>query len=439
MHVRNKVLDDFVSTKKGRFVFFFLFIFLCLNGHYLLFGCTGSEALSGNIWSISLVRRALSMSFNSAMRKAGLNTADTTIPAQNHVPSIDIYYPISNHHQKEKKGPGCIYFHGGAFLFGSKEFGAPPLTYLAAHGVTGFSVGYRLASLASSPGLSAAVEDARNAMAFIKENAAHYGVDPQKIFVMGDSAGGLLATLLAIDHNSSAAALIINWPLSTLSGQQWFGNSQQSNIPNVFVPQSINNKAQFIDTHVFAGNFLLFGRRFRGWLPPRYDSHLAHLYSPMSRLNQSTLQKLPPALISAAFNDTIVPYEQTKLFAQTYHLKSQSSTLITFYDSDHCQGAAYASPIGRATLTAFLRKHRLLGTDSPHKNTSLLNAKLDQFIKLQPSPASGPCPVVFPATSSNQVVNAAQTPGVEVYVKGIVESALGDHDSKRASIEISSL
>ena len=49
------------------------------------------------------------------------------------------------------------------------------------------------------------VEDAAHAVAWARTHAAEYGGDPQKLFVIGHSAGAYLAALLALDPEYLAA------------------------------------------------------------------------------------------------------------------------------------------------------------------------------------------------------------------------------------------
>jgi acetyl esterase/lipase len=90
-----------------------------------------------------------------------------------------------------KQAPVVVFVHGGAFVRGNKsdngEIYDNVLYYFARHGCVGVNIEYRLAPEAQYPG---AAEDVRDSLAWIRANIAEYGGDPQRIFLIGHSAGG---------------------------------------------------------------------------------------------------------------------------------------------------------------------------------------------------------------------------------------------------------
>lgn len=99
--------------------------------------------------------------------------------------------------------PALVYFHGGGWVFGTLDQYDPLCAALAARlGFTVFSVDYRLAPEHRYP---AAIDDACSGYLYIYEHAAELGVDPTRIAVGGDSAGGNLAAALC--HRMQAKGL----------------------------------------------------------------------------------------------------------------------------------------------------------------------------------------------------------------------------------------
>ena len=95
--------------------------------------------------------------------------------------------------------PAVLQIHGGAWVLGFKRYqGIPLLTHLASNGWVGFNVDYRLSPKATFP---EHLIDVKRALAWIREHADEYGVDPDFIVVTGGSAGGHLAALVGLTVN----------------------------------------------------------------------------------------------------------------------------------------------------------------------------------------------------------------------------------------------
>jgi acetyl esterase/lipase len=93
-------------------------------------------------------------------------------------------------------GPAVLFFHGGGYIFGHIDlFDGPVSRYVSASGVSFLSVEYRRAPEHPFP---TPVEDAYAALRWLHEHAGELGVDPDRIGVMGDSAGGGMAAALTI-------------------------------------------------------------------------------------------------------------------------------------------------------------------------------------------------------------------------------------------------
>ncbi|MBQ6322359.1 MAG: alpha/beta hydrolase [Lachnospiraceae bacterium] len=107
--------------------------------------------------------------------------------------ALDIYLP----HEGDGPFPLVVHIHGGGFAFGDKRdehmdayLGGIKLGFAVA------SVEYRLSSEAIFP---AAVLDCREAVRFLKENAKLFCLDPDRIGLIGGSAGANLCAMLAMN------------------------------------------------------------------------------------------------------------------------------------------------------------------------------------------------------------------------------------------------
>ena len=110
------------------------------------------------------------------------------------------------------QSPALVFFHGGGWIYGDLESHDATCRYLAEEAqVRVVAVDYRLAPEAPFP---AAIDDALAAWAWITQHAAGLGIDPDRIAVGGDSAGGNLAAVVAqqtvaAGHPSPAFQLLI--------------------------------------------------------------------------------------------------------------------------------------------------------------------------------------------------------------------------------------
>ena len=92
--------------------------------------------------------------------------------------------------------PVVLFIHGGSWTSGNKNFYSFVGRRLAKQGVVAVVINYRLAPGVHVPEQAA---DCARALAWTVQHIGQYGGDPQRVFVMGHSAGGGLAALLATD------------------------------------------------------------------------------------------------------------------------------------------------------------------------------------------------------------------------------------------------
>ena len=168
------------------------------------------DAVGGDTTELSRVRNKRSVETPAS---EGVEIVDTDA---NGVP-VRLYLPVSRNRPKKI----VLYFHGGGWVVGSIQSCSRFCGELAkAADVIVAAAAYRLAPEFPYP---AAVKDCREAYLWIQRHAVDYGGDDRCIFAAGDSAGGNLAVVLALQERLSG--LILFYPVTTVVpgsyGESW--------------------------------------------------------------------------------------------------------------------------------------------------------------------------------------------------------------------------
>ena len=133
----------------------------------------------------------------AAPRPSGVTVTDARVPAAGREIPIRVYRPEGQGQgQGQGTGAGLLYLHGGGYVLGDLDSHDAITAELAANaGVVLVAVDYRLAPEHPFP---AAFEDCAAVLDTLVHEAARYGIDPARLGVGGDSAGGNLAAALAL-------------------------------------------------------------------------------------------------------------------------------------------------------------------------------------------------------------------------------------------------
>ena len=177
--------------------------------------------------------------------------------------------------------PTILYFHGGGWVIGSLEgYDLPCRFFSARTGCAVVSIDYRLAPEHRFP---AAVDDAVTAFRWLSTNATALGLDPARIVVAGDSAGGTLAAVVAQEMRGTPQPPCLQWliyPATDLA----------ANTPS----------------HASCGDRFLLTRADMEWFAHHYLSDPAQASDPrVSPLRAADLAGLPPALVFTAGLDPL--------------------------------------------------------------------------------------------------------------------------------------
>ncbi|AOS43531.1 Lipase 2 [Lacunisphaera limnophila] len=244
--------------------------------------------------------------------------------------SVDIFRPGPAHPAAGR--PAIAFFHGGGWVFGQPaEFHAACRRY-ARLGFVTFAFSYRLSIKPDGTyphpdiTLVESVKDARSAVRWLRTNAADLGIDPARIVVAGQSAGGELAWATALCDAVNEAT----------------DDPAVSPRPDALLLYSSN-----YNTMEVWADLIMDRRRAEIWSVSPYHNLKAGL---------------PPALAFHGTKDSQVPYFSVQLFATRTRELGNAFELVTFEGRDHYLGeghAEYARYFDDAILErtdAFLRQ-----------------------------------------------------------------------------------
>ncbi|RMF87582.1 MAG: alpha/beta hydrolase, partial [Planctomycetota bacterium] len=262
-----------------------------------------------------------------------ISYAETDHPRQR----LDLLLPKR---RTKDKLPVIAIIHGGAWRAGDKRAVLPRLFPLLASGeYAGVSIGYRLSSDAAWP---AQIHDCKAAIRWIRGNADKYGLDPEKIGVMGWSAGGHLVAMLGVAGNapelegdlgrydslSSAVTCVVDqYGPTELLTMGDYESKMDHNAPDS--PES-----------------LLIGG------PILENKDKAKAASPITYVDKDDA----PCFIVHGTKDPLVPYPQSKTFHAALQKAGVESYLQTMVGGGH---GGFRNPQLDERIAAFFAKHLL--------------------------------------------------------------------------------
>jgi acetyl esterase/lipase len=221
--------------------------------------------------------------------------------------------------------PALIQIHGGAWILGDKrEQGIPLLTHMAANGWVGFNINYRLSPMATWP---EHLVDCKAAVAWVREHADEWGIDPDFICVTGGSAGGHLTAMVALTANDPELQ----------PGFEDADTSVAAAVPFYGVYDWTNERRDY-------------GPEFHRWiLEPLIvkafyedEPHRFREASPLHRIHEGA----PPFFVIHGDKDTLAPVSGARLFVE--RLEEISSQPVVYAEMQGAQHAFDVFPSPRS-------------------------------------------------------------------------------------------
>jgi len=243
---------------------------------------------------------------------------------------LDVVAPA----EQVKNRPAIMQIHGGSWIMGDKrEQGWPLMSHLAANGWVCFNFNYRLSPGATFPDH---LVDLKYGLAWIREHAEEWGIDPNFIAVTGGSAGGHLAALMALTANDPELQ----------PGFEEADTSVQAAVPIYgvydFTSRLGDNRLPFwykrLESKIM--------KAFRGEEPEKFRRA-----SPVEQIHSDA----PPFFIIHGDRDTLAPVEEAREFASELRNKSHAPVVYAELKGGQHAFDLFCSPRTSHMLIAVLK------------------------------------------------------------------------------------
>ncbi|MGK3647459.1 alpha/beta hydrolase fold domain-containing protein [Pseudarthrobacter enclensis] len=267
---------------------------------------------------------------------------------------LDLYLPApAAAAGRGSRLPAVVHFHGGGWRTGERSslgptvdgFGLSPIEQLVAAGFVVASADYRLSGTATFP---AQLHDARAAVRWLRDHAAEHGVDPDRIFAWGDSAGGHLASLVGLTGGSPELSDDgATGTVASVAGVvAWYPPTDLLGMGSQALPDAV---ARADDPG--SREALLIGAQ------PADAPDLARAASPLAYVHAGA----PPFLLIHGTADRFVPAAQSAGLAAALEGAGSAVELLLIEDADHMwslpDGGTEAAEQATAATLDFLRRH----------------------------------------------------------------------------------
>jgi acetyl esterase/lipase len=261
--------------------------------------------------------------------------------------------------------PVVVWIHGGALIMGHR--GGIDRALLGALNGAGYvvvSIDYRLAPETKLPAI---VEDVQDACRWVRERGPRlFHVAPERLAVMGASAGGYLTLMTGFRVEPRPKALVSFWGYGDIAGD-WYSrpdpfyrrqplvseNEARGALGRAVISEDVGKPGR--------SRFYLFCRQ-QGLWPREVAGHdpdaEPRAFDPFCPLRNVTAA-YPPTLLIHGTRDTDVPYEQSDLMNRELDRKGVGHELITVPGGAHGLGGTDPAVIAdiRRRILAFLAGH----------------------------------------------------------------------------------
>ena len=250
----------------------------------------------------------------------------------------DVYGPAAG--TSAGPAPAIVWIHGGCLMYGScKGIHPRQLELYTRAGYAIVSIDYRLAPESLLPDI---VEDLRDAFAWVRgPGAQEHGIDPERIAVVGHSAGGYLAQMSGVCVAPRPRAIVSFYGYGDIVGD-WYAKPDPfyCKQPAVSEEESGRLTKGPVISEPYEGRgkdkFYLYCRQHGFW-------------------QQEVGGHDPPTLLLHGDRDTDVPYEQSVLMAEELARHGVEHELVTMLGRGHGFDGKMDDPVVRDAFDKTLR------------------------------------------------------------------------------------
>ena len=222
---------------------------------------------------------------------------------------LDLIYPED---MSDKRYPCIVWICGGGWMRMDKSAHLSYLSTLAHQGFVVCSVEYRTSNEGCYP---MQIEDVKAAIRYLKAHADRYRIDKEHFGAMGESAGGFLTCMAALDHDKARDV------------GEYLEESSNIQAACPWYPPTNLSTFKYKDAEECAASMesLLLGYNIMRNIKEAYNS------SPVSKVTKDA----PPFLIIHGINDQTVPFEQSEELYDKLIENGCDADLIALEGADH--------------------------------------------------------------------------------------------------------
>jgi acetyl esterase/lipase len=265
------------------------------------------------------------------------------------------FYPVP-----QKSRPVIVYIHGGGLFWGSREdMKTEQIEFYNRAGLNVFSIDYRLAPETKLPEIK---DDIAAALSWLENDGLKkFDYNPEKIAVIGSSAGGYLA-LLTGTFKKKPQAIISFYGYGDISGD-WATKpspyyQKLTNVPKELAKMLISDKVITVGPIEKRYAIYMYARQNGVWIEEISGLNKEELsqFCPINHVSTD----FPPSLLLHGTNDEDVPYEQSVQMSEALNKVGAESKLITIPNGKHVFDEDWSNPIVQKAFDEvihFLKEH----------------------------------------------------------------------------------